>query len=47
MLFGSDYPFVKVATTVDGLKKYSKFSGSDVEAISRGNALRLFPRLKA
>jgi predicted TIM-barrel fold metal-dependent hydrolase len=47
MLFGSDYPFVKVATTVDGMRKYSKFSASDVEAVSRGNAFRLFPRLKA
>jgi predicted TIM-barrel fold metal-dependent hydrolase len=47
MLFGSDYPFVKIAGTVDGIKKYSKFSGSDLEAIRRGNALRLFPRLKA
>ena len=24
ILFGSDYPFVKVATTVEGLKKYSQ-----------------------
>ena len=46
VLFGSDYPFVKVATTLDGLKKYSKFSATDLEAINRGNALRLFPRLK-
>jgi predicted TIM-barrel fold metal-dependent hydrolase len=46
MLFGSDYPFVKVAATIDGLKQYTKFSKSDVEAINRGNALRLFPRLK-
>lgn len=47
VLFGSDYPFVKVATTVDGLAKYSKFSKGDVEAINRGNAMRLFPRIKA
>lgn len=44
LLFGSDYPFVRVATTTDGLKQYTKFSKSDLEAINRGNALRLFPR---
>jgi predicted TIM-barrel fold metal-dependent hydrolase len=46
MLFGSDYPFVKVATTADGLEKHAKFSTSDLEAINRGNALRLFPHIK-
>lgn len=46
VLFGSDYPFVKVATTIDGLGKYSKFSKGDIEAINRGNAMRLFPRIK-
>ena len=47
MLFGSDYPFVKVAATVDVLKQYTKFSKSDLEAINRGNALHLFPRIRA
>ncbi len=46
MLFGSDYPFVKIATTIAGLKQYGKFSMSDVEAINRGNAMRLFPRIQ-
>lgn len=46
MLFGSDYPFVKVAATVDGLNQYTKFSKGDVQAINRGNAMQLFPRLK-
>ena len=46
MLFGSDYPFVKISTTVAGLKQYGKFSMSDVEAINRGNAMRLFPRIQ-
>jgi 6-methylsalicylate decarboxylase len=45
ILFGSDYPFVKVATTVDQLEQHSKFSKSDLEAINRGNALQLFPRI--
>lgn len=46
MLFGSDYPFVKVATTVDGLAKYGKLSQSDIQAINRGNAMRLFPHVR-
>jgi predicted TIM-barrel fold metal-dependent hydrolase len=45
MLFGSDYPFVKVSATVDGLGQ-GRFSKSDLEAINRGNALRLFPQMK-
>lgn len=46
MLFGTDYPFVKVMTTIDEIKKYNKFSAEDLEAINRGNALQLFPRFK-
>jgi 6-methylsalicylate decarboxylase len=45
LLFGTDFPFVRIAITVDGFKDY-KFPENDVEAINRGNALRLFPRLK-
>jgi len=45
LLFGTDFPFVRIAITVDGFKDY-KFPANDVEAINRGNALRLFPRLK-
>jgi predicted TIM-barrel fold metal-dependent hydrolase len=46
ILFGTDYPFVKVATTVAGLNQYARFSKSDLEALNRGNAMRLFPRVK-
>jgi 6-methylsalicylate decarboxylase len=46
ILFGTDYPFVKVAETTDGLDR-STFSKNDLQAINRDNALRLFPRLKA
>ena len=45
LLFGTDFPFVRMAITVDGFRDY-KFQANDVEAINRGNALRLFPRLK-
>jgi len=45
LLFGTDFPFVRIAITVDGFKDY-KFPENDVEAINRGNALRLFPQLK-
>jgi predicted TIM-barrel fold metal-dependent hydrolase len=44
LLFGTDFPFVRIRTTVDGFKDYG-FSAKDVQAINRGNALRLFPRL--
>jgi 6-methylsalicylate decarboxylase len=46
MLFGTDFPFVRMDITVDGLEKY-KFSASDRQAINRENALRLLPQLKA
>lgn len=45
LMFGTDFPFVRMAITVDGFRDY-KFPANDVEAINRGNALRLFPRLK-
>ena len=45
LLFGTDFPFVRMAITADGFRDY-KFPANDVEAINRGNALRLFPRLK-
>ena len=45
LLFGTDFPFVRIPITVDGFREF-KFSASDVQAINRGNALRLFPRLK-
>jgi len=45
ILFGSDSPFVPTAVTADGLTSLG-LSTKDLEAIRRGNALRLFPRLK-
>lgn len=46
ILFGSDFPFVKTADGVEGLAEIG-LSASDAQAIDRGNALRLLPRLKA
>ena len=45
VLLGSDYPF---GTSSDGIRGLDAFglSPSDLEAIHRGNALRLIPRLK-
>jgi predicted TIM-barrel fold metal-dependent hydrolase len=45
ILFGSDFPFVNISTTVDGFRGFG-FQAKDVQAINRGNALRLFPRLR-
>ncbi len=45
VLFGTDFPFVPMRSTVDGLAAY-KFSASDLQAINRDNALRLLPRLR-
>jgi predicted TIM-barrel fold metal-dependent hydrolase len=45
VLFGTDYPFVKPATAIDGLA-HLKLSSSDRLAIDRMNALRLLPRLQ-
>jgi predicted TIM-barrel fold metal-dependent hydrolase len=44
LLFGTDFPFVRMRITVDGFKDYG-FPAKDVRAINRANALRLFPRL--
>lgn len=46
LLFGSDYPYLPIAQTVQGLEQYG-FGADDLAAINRGNALRLLPRLKA
>lgn len=45
ILFGSDYPWGRVNATLDGLHNLG-LSTADVEAIERGNAQTLFPRLK-
>jgi predicted TIM-barrel fold metal-dependent hydrolase len=46
MLFGTDFPFLKPADTVPGLEKFG-FSAAELHAINRGNAEKLFPRLRA
>jgi predicted TIM-barrel fold metal-dependent hydrolase len=45
ILFGSDYPFVKTADDVSGLAKIG-LSAVQAQAIARGNAERLLPRLR-
>jgi 6-methylsalicylate decarboxylase len=44
ILFGTDYPFVKVAEGVKHLSE-DEMSETDRAAIDRGNALALLPRL--
>jgi predicted TIM-barrel fold metal-dependent hydrolase len=46
ILFGSDYPIVPYPVSAGPLNHFG-FSESDLQAINRGNAERLFPRLKA
>jgi 6-methylsalicylate decarboxylase len=46
ILFGSDAPIRNYDLTMVGLEHYPGFSPSDWEAIYRGNAEGLFPRLK-
>jgi 6-methylsalicylate decarboxylase len=46
ILFGSDYPIVQYPVSAGPLDHFG-FSESDLQAINRGNAERLFPRLKA
>jgi predicted TIM-barrel fold metal-dependent hydrolase len=47
ILYGSDVPIRAYDLTDSKLKDYSGFSFDDWKAIDRGNAERLFPRLKA
>ena len=47
ILFGADVPIRQYELTTDGLDQYQGFSQADWRAINRGNAERLFPRLKA
>ena len=47
ILYGSDAPIRNYDLTDPGLDAYPGFSESDWRAINRGNAERLFPRLKA
>jgi predicted TIM-barrel fold metal-dependent hydrolase len=46
ILFGTDYPIVPPPVSAGPLD-YFGFSTSELQAINRGNAERLFPRLKA
>jgi predicted TIM-barrel fold metal-dependent hydrolase len=44
LLFGSDFPYVPCAVTSNGVDHFG-LSLSDLQAVNRGNATRLFPRL--
>ncbi len=46
VLFGADYPFVRIAETVGGMTQVG-LSAADLQAIGRDNALALLPRFKA
>jgi predicted TIM-barrel fold metal-dependent hydrolase len=46
ILFGTDYPAEAVQTMIDPLAQFG-LSAKDLQSINRGNAERLFPRLKA
>ncbi len=43
ILFGSDYPFVRIAETADGMTQVG-LSAADLQATGRDNALALLPR---
>jgi 6-methylsalicylate decarboxylase len=45
ILFGSDYPFVQAAAGIKELR-HAQMSEAEREAIERGNAMELLPRLK-
>jgi predicted TIM-barrel fold metal-dependent hydrolase len=45
-MYGSDYPFVKVAEGVKHMQD-NEMSDADRTAIDRGNAIALLPRLGA
>ena len=45
VLFGTDFPFRDGAEVNAGLGRF--FGSADLQAVNRGNALRLFPRLRA
>jgi predicted TIM-barrel fold metal-dependent hydrolase len=46
IVFGTDFPYRTASDHVKGLADYG-FSASDLQAIDRGNAVRLLPRLQA
>jgi predicted TIM-barrel fold metal-dependent hydrolase len=47
IVFGTDFPFRTAADHVKGLQDCGVFSAADLQAIDRGNAVRLLPRWKA
>ena len=46
ILFGSDYPMLPIGNAVEGLARLG-LSAASLDAIERGNAQRVFPRLDA
>ncbi|HLI20431.1 MAG TPA: amidohydrolase family protein [Stellaceae bacterium] len=46
MLFGTDFPFLKPGDTVPGFARFP-LSAAERRAVDRGNAEKLFPRLRA
>ena len=47
ILFGTDHPYRTAADHVKGLRECGVFSDSELQAIERGNARRLLPRVGA
>jgi len=47
LLFGTDYPIWRTAESVGGVSKYKGFNDAQRHAVNRGNAERLFPKLKS
>jgi predicted TIM-barrel fold metal-dependent hydrolase len=45
VLFGSDYPYRTSEDNIKGLIAYG-FNAADLNTITRGNALKLIPRLR-
>jgi 6-methylsalicylate decarboxylase len=46
ILFGSDYPFVKAAAMIEELQ-HTPMTEAARDAVERGNALTLLPRLRS
>ena len=47
ILFGTDYPARTVTDHVKGLQECGVFNATELQQVERGNALALFPRLRA
>jgi predicted TIM-barrel fold metal-dependent hydrolase len=47
IVFGTDYPFATSANVASGLRQTGLFSADDLQAIERGNAVRIMPRFRA